>query len=185
MATRCKHQPLNKATSLDKPIEHTGAGVNRKEITLLDVLTLPATDEAGRDPLAAFLAAAETAEMRALVNDLRSCGFSPLEERVFEQCVLRLVPYRTVAAELGVHYKAIDNASQRIMRKLRAPGRWRSDTVRHTAPGCGRCLGAAGNRDGGAVGARWRPNGLAIWRRGHSPAFLVQPPGAEEEHEVA
>jgi RNA polymerase sporulation-specific sigma factor len=118
MATRRKHEPLNRAARLEKPIPHTdnGRGANK---TLLDFLHLPATDEAGRDPLAALLAAAERSEARQLIAEFRATIRPPLERHTFDQCVVLLRSYKTVAAELGVHWKSVDNASQRVMKKIR------------------------------------------------------------------
>jgi RNA polymerase sporulation-specific sigma factor len=120
MATRKKHAALNYGARLDKLIRRNGGGAFAHEITLMDVLPLPATDEAGRDPLEAVLAVAGTAEAQQLIDDLRDCGLSALEATVFDRCILHQVPYRTLAAELSVGAKTVDNAMQRIMRKVRA-----------------------------------------------------------------
>ncbi|KYG89926.1 RNA polymerase factor sigma-70 [[Bacillus] sp. KCTC 13219] len=103
-ATRQKHIPLNSYVSLDKPIYD-----EESERTLMDIITSPQSD----DP------------MHAMINQEE---FSYLEEKMsevlseLEQQVLALYlegrSYYEISELLNRHVKSIDNALQRVKRKL-------------------------------------------------------------------
>lgn len=103
-ATRQKHIPLNSYVSLDKPIYD-----EESERTLMDIITSPQSD----DP------------MHAMINQEE---FNYLEEKMsevlseLEQQVLALYlegrSYYEISELLNRHVKSIDNALQRVKRKL-------------------------------------------------------------------
>lgn len=101
-ATRLKHAPLNTYVSFDRPADESGR-------TLAD--TIGAVDEA--DPLATVLADDDLATLRAAVGDT----LSGLEREVL-QLYIEGRSYQDIAETLGRHAKAVDNALQRIKKKL-------------------------------------------------------------------
>lgn len=105
MATRLKHTPLNTYISYDRPHE---ADPDR---TVADTVAV----EDGADPLEALLAEDGMRRVMQVVDDV----LSGLEVEV-----LRLYvdgrSYQEIAALLGRRTKSIDNAIQRIKRKLEA-----------------------------------------------------------------
>lgn len=103
-ASRQKHAPLNAYVSL-----HGSTGEENGD-RYLDEFVITAR---ARDPVELVVAADEVAEIRAFLSDILSD---------FEVEVLRLYldgrPYGEIAARLRRRSKSIDNALQRIKRKL-------------------------------------------------------------------
>ena len=105
-ATRFKHQPLNQYISFS----HTPAGQdNEGECTLGDALPGPSTN----DPSVCVVS---TQELQSLVFALGS-GLSSLEADAL-RCYLEGLSYEDMAVELGCDCKTIDNALQRVKRKI-------------------------------------------------------------------
>jgi RNA polymerase sporulation-specific sigma factor len=105
-ATRFKHQPLNSYVSLS----HTPAGQDTDgECTLGDALPGSAVDE---PPVVVI----STEELQSLVFCLGS-GLSKLEADAL-RLYLEGSSYEQMAAELGCDTKTIDNALQRVKRKI-------------------------------------------------------------------
>ena len=103
-ANRNKHQPLNGSLSLDAPV--AGDADSR---TVGDTLPGPHT--------------ADPAELVVSAEDMEALGSSMRESLTqLEGNVLRLYmsgkSYEEIAGTLGAHAKSIDNALQRIKRKL-------------------------------------------------------------------
>ena len=103
-ATRRKHTPLNSSISLDKPL-FSGEDDHR---TVMDTVAAPERDPG--DSLAAEQAA--QAIRRRIYGDL-----SGLEREVLD-CYLLGRSYEEMSAYLGRHVKSIDNALQRVKRKI-------------------------------------------------------------------
>jgi RNA polymerase sporulation-specific sigma factor len=103
-ATRQKHSPLNSAVSLSKPMIE-----DEDDRTLID--TLPGTEMS--DPVQLVIG---QEEMQSLSDDMRD-SLSTLESQV-----LRLYidgkSYQEIALGLKRHIKSIDNALQRVKRKV-------------------------------------------------------------------
>ncbi len=104
MATRQKHIPLNSYVSLNKPI-YDDAG----ERTLLDVLV----EGHGNNPEELVINREDIDLIRVKINK----ELSPLEREVLSG-YLDGESYQDIAKRLNRHTKAIDNALQRIKRKL-------------------------------------------------------------------
>jgi len=105
-ATRYKHQPLNQYVSFS----HTPAGQESEgECTLGDALPGPTTN----DPSVCVIS---TEELQSLVFTLGS-GLSRLESDAL-RCYLEGLSYEEMADELGCDCKTIDNALQRVKRKI-------------------------------------------------------------------
>jgi RNA polymerase sporulation-specific sigma factor len=103
-ATRQKHIPLNSYISLDKPIYD-----EESDRTLMDVLTgVKATD-----PEELMINREQFTNIEGKVNEL----LSDLERRVLA-LYLDGRSYQEIAEELNRHVKSIDNALQRVKRKL-------------------------------------------------------------------
>lgn len=104
-ANRQKHQPLNSSMSLDAP----GYGDESRESSLANNLVSPPT----LDPVELVISAEEIEAIRDSMRD----NLTKLEGDV-----LRLYmdgkSYEEIAGALGNHVKSIDNALQRIKRKL-------------------------------------------------------------------
>jgi len=104
MATRLKHAPLNSYVSFERP-DDTDPGQ-----TVADVIAIV---EAESDPLESLVADDDVRQLMAVVDEV----LSGLEARV-----LRLYidgrSYQEIAELLGREAKSIDNALQRIKRKL-------------------------------------------------------------------
>ena len=104
-ATRQKHMPLNSYVSLNKPSSQD----EDDQRSLAD--TLVAT--AATDPIDLVISAEEVADIRSSMGKVLSS---------LETEVLRLYmdgkSYQQIADMLGRHVKSIDNALQRIKRKL-------------------------------------------------------------------
>ena len=112
-ATRYKHQPLNGYVSFShSPIGHDGDG----DCTLGDALPGPSVD----DPVVCVIS---TQELQSLVFCLGS-GLSKLESDAL-RLYLEGSSYEEMADELGCDTKRIDNALQRVKRKIIAHQRER------------------------------------------------------------
>lgn len=103
-ATRQKHIPLNSYISLDKPLYE-----EESERTLLDVLSDPSLI----DPEAALIFREDFDAFEAKIELI----LSDLERRVL-RLYLDGRTYQEIAVDLKRHVKSIDNALQRIKRKL-------------------------------------------------------------------
>ena len=103
-ATRQKHIPLNSYVSLDKPIYD-----EESERTLMDVITSPITD----DPEYLMI----NREDYLFLEDKVSEVLSELEKRVLA-LYLEGRSYNEISELLNRHVKSIDNALQRVKRKL-------------------------------------------------------------------
>lgn len=104
-ATRQKHIPLNSYISLHKPIASDDADTR----SMMDVL--PALEAS--DPLEILLNTADFASLKTCFDEI----LSGLEGEVL---ILYLDgrSYQEIAEHLGRHVKSIDNALQRIKRKI-------------------------------------------------------------------
>jgi RNA polymerase sporulation-specific sigma factor len=106
-ATRQKHVPLNSYVSLNKGTSSD----NDDERALADVLVGPTLT----DPAELVISAEEIAGIKASMGRL----LSSLETEVL-QLYMDGKSYHEIAEMLGRHVKSIDNALQRIKRKLEA-----------------------------------------------------------------
>ncbi len=104
-ATRFKHAPLNTYVSFSQ----TPAGQDDGECTLGDALPGPGVD----DPAVCVIS---TQELQSLVFCLGT-GLSPLESDAL-RLYLEGNSYEDMAEELGCDTKTIDNALQRVKRKV-------------------------------------------------------------------
>ena len=104
-ATRFKHAPLNTYVSFSQ----TPAGQDAGECTLGDALPGPGVD----DPAVCVIS---TQELQSLVFCLGT-GLSPLESDAL-RLYLEGNSYEEMAVELGCDTKTIDNALQRVKRKV-------------------------------------------------------------------
>src|SRR5881628_3521191 len=104
-ATRFKHAPLNTYVSFS----HTPAGQEGDDCTLGDALPGPAVN----DPSVKVIS---TEELQSLVGCL-STTLSPLESDAL-RLYLEGSSYEEMAEELGCDTKTIDNALQRVKRKI-------------------------------------------------------------------
>lgn len=111
-ATRQKHMPLNSYVSLNKPLIDPEVGERPLEDSLMS--------EAVLDPAELVISAEELANIRGSMDSL----LSDLETEVL-QLYMEGKSYQEIADTLGRHVKSIDNALQRIKRKLEQhiPGR--------------------------------------------------------------
>ena len=103
-ATRQKHIPLNNYVSLNKPLYD-----EESDRTLLDVIV------EGRvsDPEELIINMENVGNIRAKINEV----LSGLEQEVLN-AYLDGKSYQEIAETLGRHVKSIDNALQRVKRKL-------------------------------------------------------------------
>ena len=104
-ATRFKHQPLNSYVSFSQ----TPAGQDDGDCTLGDALPGPGVD----DPAVCVIS---TQELQSLVFTLGT-GLSPLEADAL-RLYMEGNSYEEMAEELGCDTKTIDNALQRVKRKV-------------------------------------------------------------------
>src|SRR5216117_3975868 len=104
-ATRFKHAPLNTYVSFS----HTPAGQEDGDCTLGDALPGPAVD----DPVVCVIS---TEELQSLVFCLGT-GLSQLESDAL-RLYLEGSSYEEMAEKLGCDTKTIDNALQRVKRKI-------------------------------------------------------------------
>nr|WP_090240848.1 RNA polymerase sporulation sigma factor SigH [Lentibacillus halodurans] len=103
-ATRQKHTPLNSYVSLDKPIYD-----EESDRTLLDVVTGSKTF----DPQELLLNREKFVDMEGKLSEL----LSGLEKEVL-RLYMEGCTYQEISVKLKRHVKSIDNALQRIKRKL-------------------------------------------------------------------
>lgn len=103
-ATRQKHTPLNSYVSLDKPIFD-----EESDRTLLDVIA----GSKSIDPEELLVNQEKFIDMELKLSEL----LSRLEKRVLH-LYLDGRSYQEISAELNRHVKSIDNALQRVKRKL-------------------------------------------------------------------
>lgn len=108
-ATRQKHIPLNSYVSLNRPVSPDEAG--EPDRVLVDVLT----NGAGSDPVEVVISGEEVRAMQTCFREI----LSELEVEVL-QLYLEGKSYQDIAAKLRRHVKSIDNALQRIKRKVEA-----------------------------------------------------------------
>jgi RNA polymerase sporulation-specific sigma factor len=106
-ATRYKHAPLNTYVSFSQ----TPAGQDDSDVTLGDSLAGPSVD----DPVVCVIS---TEELQSLVFSLGT-GLSQLESDAL-RLYLEGLSYEEMADELGCDTKTIDNALQRVKRKVLA-----------------------------------------------------------------
>lgn len=102
-ATRQKHIPLNSYVSLNKPIYE-----EESERTLLDVI-----DGSVTNPEELFINQEEMSAIQSMIDKALS-GF----ERQVLSAFLDGKSYQEIAQALGRHVKAVDNALQRIKKKM-------------------------------------------------------------------
>ncbi|MGB4504280.1 MAG: RNA polymerase sporulation sigma factor SigH [Syntrophaceticus sp.] len=103
-ATRQKHIPLNSYVSLNKPIYDEDS-----DRTLLDVIT----GNKVSDPEELIISQEEFEDIEDKMREI----LSPLEWKVL-MAYLEGKSYQEMALELNRHVKSIDNALQRVKRKL-------------------------------------------------------------------
>jgi RNA polymerase sporulation-specific sigma factor len=106
-ATRYKHAPLNSYVSFSQ----TPAGQDDSDVTVGDALAGPSVD----DPIVCVIS---TEELQSLVFTLGT-GLSSLESDAL-RLYLEGLSYEEMAEELGCDTKTIDNALQRVKRKVLA-----------------------------------------------------------------
>ena len=104
-ATRQKHVPLNTYVSFDRPHDEDS------DRTVGDSLAV----EHGNDPLRILIAIDEVDQLRGVLDQV----LSGLESDVL-QLYVEGRSYQEIAVVLGRHVKSVDNALQRIKRKLEA-----------------------------------------------------------------
>ena len=103
-ATRQKHIPLNSYISLNKPIYEEDS-----DRTLLDVIT----EEGMSNPEEMFIDREDLSFIEGRIGQM----LSPLEKQVLVR-YMEGKTYVLISDEMGRHVKSIDNALQRIKRKL-------------------------------------------------------------------
>ncbi|OGO78158.1 MAG: RNA polymerase factor sigma-70 [Clostridiales bacterium GWB2_37_7] len=103
-ATRQKHIPLNSYVSLNKPIYD-----EESDRTLLDILTAAKIT----DPEELIISREELASIESKIGEI----LSGLELEVL-MSYLQGKSYQEIACDLDRHVKSIDNALQRVKRKL-------------------------------------------------------------------
>lgn len=103
-ATRQKHIPLNSYISLNKPVYDENS-----DRTMLDILSGSQVP----DPEDVFISHEMSDDLREKIKE----NLSELESRVL-QSYLEGKSYQEMADELNRHTKSIDNALQRVKRKI-------------------------------------------------------------------
>lgn len=103
-ATRQKHIPLNSYVSLDKPMYD-----EESERTLLDIIISPISE----DPEHLFINREDFSHLERKMAEV----LSELEQQVLAR-YLEGQSYFEISEELNRHVKSIDNALQRVKRKL-------------------------------------------------------------------
>ena len=103
-ATRQKHVPLNSYVSLNRPIYDEDS-----ERTLLDVIT----EETPSNPEEMLIDREDYYHIEGRIGEM----LSPLEKEVLEK-YMDGKSYVEIAQDMNRHVKSIDNALQRIKRKL-------------------------------------------------------------------
>jgi len=103
-ATRQKHIPLNSYISLNKPMYDEDS-----ERTLLDIIN----SNKGNDPMDVFIGRENMNNMEARMSEV----LSKLEWDVFQRYISGK-SYQEIAKSLGRNVKSVDNALQRVKRKM-------------------------------------------------------------------
>ena len=103
-ATRQKHIPLNSYVSLNKPIYD-----EESDRTLMDVNT----EDALSNPESMFIDREDLDAIQGRIGEM----LSDLEKQVLE-LYMDGKSYQEISEEMGRHVKSIDNALQRVKRKL-------------------------------------------------------------------
>ena len=103
-ATRQKHIPLNSYVSLNKPIYD-----EESDRTLMDVIT----EDALSNPESMFIDREDLDAIQGRIGEM----LSDLEKQVLE-LYMDGKSYQEISEEMGRHVKSIDNALQRVKRKL-------------------------------------------------------------------
>ncbi|MDI6891422.1 MAG: RNA polymerase sporulation sigma factor SigH [Actinomycetota bacterium] len=104
-ATRQKHIPLNSYISLNKPVYFE----EESDRTLVDMLSGSETS----DPIDLVITSEELKSIRSSFGEI----LSELEARVL-RLYIEGKSYQEIAGELNRHVKSIDNALQRVKRKV-------------------------------------------------------------------
>ncbi len=107
-ATRQKHIPLNSYVSLNRPVSHDDGDQDR---VLVDVLST----HTAADPVELVISSEEVKSMQTSFSEI----LSDLEAHVLH-LYLEGKSYQDIATSLKRHVKSIDNALQRIKRKVEA-----------------------------------------------------------------
>jgi RNA polymerase sporulation-specific sigma factor len=107
-ATRQKHIPLNSYVSLNRPVSNEDGDTDR---VLIDVLST----HTAADPVELVISSEEIRSMQTSFSEI----LSDLEAHVLH-LYLEGKSYQEIAAGLKRHVKSIDNALQRIKRKVEA-----------------------------------------------------------------
>ena len=102
-ASRRKHQPLNDSVSLSTPVDETGGGTLEESLG----------GDMASNPEAVFM----ENTLSLLLTDENSTLFSSMERSVLKE-YLAGKKYPEIAQSLGKSYKTIDNAMQRIRKKI-------------------------------------------------------------------
>ena len=102
-ASRRKHQPLNDSVSLSTPVDETGGGTLEESLG----------GDMASNPEVVFM----ENTLSSLLTDENSTLFSSMERRVLKE-YLAGRKYPEIAQSLGKSYKTIDNAMQRIRKKI-------------------------------------------------------------------
>ena len=102
-ASRRKHQPLNDSVSLSTPVDETGGGTLEESLG----------GDMASNPEVVFM----ENTLSSLLTDENSTLFSSMERRVLKE-YLAGRKYPEIAKLLGKSYKAVDNAMQRIRKKI-------------------------------------------------------------------
>ena len=108
-ANREKHRPLNESIPLFSKSDEEGSSRDAIEKELLNQMTTPEEEE----PEKLALLRETFSELKALSKEV----LSPLEEEVFSG-MLQGKTYKEIAEEMDREPKSIDNAMQRIRRKI-------------------------------------------------------------------
>jgi len=103
-ATRQKHIPLNSYVSLNKPIYD-----EESDRTLMDVFA----EDTLSNPESMFIDREDLSVIRGRIGEM----LSELEKQVLE-LYMDGKSYQEISEEMGRHVKSIDNALQRVKRKL-------------------------------------------------------------------
>ncbi len=115
-ATRQKHIPLNSYVSLNKPVFD-----EESERTLGEVVT---TEKDG-NPEELFINQENLLDIESTMHKI----LSPLEQEVVD-LYLEGKSYQEIAAQLNRHVKSVDNALQRVKRKLEQYLEKRDDKIK-------------------------------------------------------
>ncbi len=102
-ATRLRHQPLNSSISLSTPVNEDDSGILEESLG----------GDMTSNPENVFM----ENTLSSILTDENSSLFSKLERKVLK-AYLQGMKYPEIAQSLGKSYKAIDNAMQRIRKKI-------------------------------------------------------------------